>query len=112
MQQAISRRSVLIGVTASAATAFLGSQARAGETHEILIKRFKFEPQTVRARVGDIVRWTNLDIAPHTATADAFGWDTGELLRDESAEIAVADGMELTYFCAFHPHMKATIEIV
>ncbi len=41
------------------------------------------------------MRWTNFDIAPHTA----------------SAEITVTDDMETTYFCVFHPHMKRTIEI-
>ena len=34
------------------------------------IKDFKFSPQPVQAKVGDVVGWTNGDSAPHTATLD------------------------------------------
>ena len=52
------------------------------------------------------------DLAPHTATAMEFGWDTNELTKDQSAEITVTNEMETDYFCVFHPHMKGSIEIV
>ncbi len=113
MPRTVSRRTVLGGAVASA-TALTGS-VRASETpttHQITIKRFRYDPEHIEVRVGDTIRWTNLDIAPHTASADDLSWDTQELKRAESAEITVEDGMELAYFCVFHPHMKGAIEIV
>jgi plastocyanin len=80
--------------------------------HEVAIKSFKFEPAQLQVQIGDTIRWTNHDVAPHTATADEFGWDTEEIAKGASGEIAVTEDMETTYFCAFHPHMKGSIEIL
>ena len=52
-----------------------------------------------------------MDLAPHTATADEFGWDTEELGRGQSAEVVVTEDMETSYFCVFHPQMKGSLEI-
>ncbi|MEM7270994.1 MAG: cupredoxin domain-containing protein [Pseudomonadota bacterium] len=103
------RRDVAMGAVASAvAPKLMASEA----IHDVRITDFAFEPETLRVQVGDRIRWTNEDLAPHTATADEFGWDTEELARGESAEIVVSEGMETSYFCVFHPHMKGALEIV
>ncbi len=113
MRQRVSRRGVIVGAVASATAFSLRSHAAGnGEVHEVTIKRFRFEPEHLQVRVGDTIRWTNEDIAPHTATANEFGWDTSELVRGESGEITVEPGMELSYFCVFHPHRKGAIEIL
>lgn len=115
MTKSITRRRVLVGAAASATALTIATQkpALAAKTHhEIQIKEFAFEPSHVQVRVGDTLKWTNADLAPHTATADEFGWDTGEITKGESAELIVTKDMETSYFCAFHPHMKATIEIL
>lgn len=113
MKSLKSRRNVLAGVAALAAT-FTSCSLFASEpmVHEVAIKSFKFAPKEIEARVGDIIRWTNNDLAPHTATAEEFEWDTQTLEKGEAAEIQVSEGMETTYFCAFHPHMKGKIKIV
>ena len=55
------------GGAAACATAPAGSTAAATVT----IKDFKFSPQPVQAKVGDVVAWTNQDgSAPHSATMD------------------------------------------
>lgn len=115
MDNLYSRRKVMVGAVASA-TALAISNSRAMSTepvvHEIRIKSFSFSPKRLQVSVGDIIRWTNEDLAPHTATADEFGWDTGEITTNASGEIVVSEGMETSYFCAFHPHMKGALEIV
>ena len=88
------------------------TSADAPEVHEVEISSFAFHPEVVRVRIGDTIRWTNRDLAPHTATADEFGWDTEALEQNEANDILVTDGMETSYFCVFHPHMKGRIEIV
>lgn len=111
----LTRRTFVNGVAVTAATLLSGPSVRAAATlqiHNIKIKRFKFEPKHLTVKVGDTIRWTNEDLAPHTATADEFSWDTGELIKNQKAEIKVTEGMETRYFCAFHPHMKGSIEIL
>lgn len=105
----------MVGVAASAVTLAASNKTAAAKTprtHDIVIKSFTFEPQSVTVQVGDTIRWTNEDLAPHTATASEAGWDTGELAKGQSATILVTHGMQTSYFCAFHPHMKGTIEVV
>lgn len=113
MTPKMSRRSVMVGV-ATLAAAPIPTLILAAEpvVHEVDIKSFKFDPEIVQVRIGDTIRWTNRDVAPHTATADEFGWDTGKLASGEAAEITVTENMELSYFCVFHPHMKASLSII
>ena len=110
------RRAVVIGVSACAGTFGLGlgttGHADAATTHEVRIKAFKFVPRHLEVKLGDKIRWINDDLAPHTATAIGVSWDTGELLKRQSGVIEVREGMELTYFCAFHPHMKGTLALI
>jgi len=107
------RRTVLVGTVAMAAVPVpFAVLAEPPIRHEIEIKSFQFQPHVIQVRPGDTIRWTNRDLAPHTATADAFGWDTGALEANEFADVLVTKDMETTYFCVFHPHMKASIEIV
>ncbi|WP_189370801.1 cupredoxin domain-containing protein [Tateyamaria omphalii] len=96
---------------AAVATAFkAGPSAASGPTtHVVRIKSFAFVPERIDARVGDTIQWVNEDLAPHTATADDFEWDRGELTQNQVAEVLVTDDMQTSYFCVFHPHMKGEI---
>ncbi|MGC3937952.1 plastocyanin/azurin family copper-binding protein [Roseobacter sp. EG26] len=110
----ITRRSVLAGAVASAAVPIRALRANADtgpKIHHVRIKSFKFEPAHITVSIGDTIRWTNEDVAPHTATAIEAGWDTKQLLKGESAEIIVTDAVETSYYCTFHPHMKGRFEI-
>ena len=77
--------------------------------HEIYIESFAFRPERLTVRPGDILRWTNKDLSPHTATAEDGTWDTGELAQGASAEVTVTGDMTGDYFCAFHPQMRARV---
>jgi plastocyanin len=56
-----------------------------------------------------VVPWIIKDIAPRTATADDMSFDTGELKQNESASITVSSDQTISYFCRFHPTMKAKL---
>ena len=113
MENSLSRRNVIGGAAASAVVLITTPLRAAGPVvHDVAIKSFKFEPERLQVQVGDTIRWTNHDVAPHTATADEFGWDTEEIVKGEIGEITVNEDMETSYFCAFHPHMKGSIEIL
>lgn len=113
MRSSLTRRGVLGGAAASAVVLTTArAHACTPVVHEIAIREFAFEPDMVQVAVGDTIRWSNHDLAPHTATADQLGWDTGEIAKGDTIEITVTEGMETSYFCAFHPHMKGAIEIL
>lgn len=114
MEKTHSRRNVMVGAVASATALALTRtkvQALEPKVHEVRIKTFTFVPERLEVSVGDVIRWTNEDLAPHTATADEFGWDTEEVVNGASAVIEVTEGMETKYFCSFHPHMKGMLVI-
>ncbi|WP_428643352.1 plastocyanin/azurin family copper-binding protein [Roseibium sp.] len=114
MSSKSTRRDILIGVSATAGTlAMAGKNSLAASpmTHDVKISSFRFKPRHLVVKVGDIIRWTNEDIAPHTATATEASWDTGEIVKGGNGSIRVTEGLETTYFCVFHPHMKGTIEL-
>ena len=87
------------------------ANAAEATTHKVEISRFEFVPAKLRVRPGDTVIWTNRDIAPHTATGIDESWDTGEIVQSASMSIPVSSDMQTSYFCRFHPNMKAELEI-
>ncbi len=91
--------------------AWSGTATARPRRHRVEITGFRFTPDRLEVSVGDTITWINRDIAPHTATATDGGWNTGELGKDAEASITVITGMETTYFCAFHPMMKARFSI-
>lgn len=116
MNQRPTRRSVLTGGAALVVAAFTGA-ARAHNginhnpvIHDVEIRDFAFSPQAIEVRHGDTIRWTNRDVAPHTATARDESWDTGTLRRNESIELVVTAAMDGDYFCRFHPMMAGSIK--
>ncbi|MGB3148548.1 MAG: cupredoxin family copper-binding protein [Paracoccaceae bacterium] len=75
------------------------------------IESFAFVPDRLEIRAGDRVRWTNHDIAPHTATDKAGGWDTGRIGKGESAEVVFDKPGTYQVICRFHPKMQAEIVV-
>jgi len=85
--------------------------AAGSEVHEVTIQRLVFEPADLIIAVGDRVRWTNLDVAPHTATALDGGWDTGELGKGDAGALVFNAAGVFDYLCVFHPHMKGRVVV-
>jgi plastocyanin len=83
--------------------------ARAPQTHEIAIRDFKFQPDTVRIQEGDSVVWRNYDFTLHTATAANRSWDSGSLAADSSwGRTSLGPGRH-PYLCTLHPNMMGLI---
>jgi plastocyanin len=75
------------------------------------IADFEFDPDAVTVEAGTEVSWTNSDDAPHTATADDESFDTGDLDRGDSGRVTFDQPGTFSYYCRFHPFMKATVEV-
>lgn len=83
---------------------------------DVMMQNLAFEPREVAIRVGERVRWTNLEAIPipHTATSgvpgDADGiWDSGTLFSGESFTRTFDEPGEFVYFCRFHPFVPAMV---
>ena len=108
----INRRTLLAGALGGLLAPAPISRARArGRLHLVAIRGFAFVPDQLAVRPGDQIRFTNDDLAPHTATARDGSWDTGPLAQGESTELTVTPDWSAEYFCAFHPSMTARLRI-
>jgi plastocyanin len=75
------------------------------------IKDFKFSPDTVEAKVGDVVGWTNGDSAQHTATLDSGGCSTDRMSQGATGLLVFNQAGTYAYHCEVHPNMKGTVEV-
>ena len=102
----------LLVIVAVFTAAIFSYPVKAGATITVEITNFKFNPAIIEVKSGDSVVFVNRDIVPHTATADDKRWDTGLIAKDESKTIEIVSDMTLTFFCLYHPNMKASFSYV
>lgn len=102
----ITRRSLLI---AAATAPVLAATAAHAATHEVVIQNHRFTPADLTVARGDTVVFVNRDGAPHTATQQPNGFDTGRLDRGQSARITFDRAGRHGYLCSFHPSMQGVV---
>lgn len=88
---------------------FGGAMTAQAAQSSVTIKGFAFNPTPLTVNVGDTVTWTNMDTAPHNATADNGGFKTADMQQGQSASVTVTTPGTYTYICTIHPNMKATL---
>ncbi len=116
----VSRRCILTRAMASIVAMAVGplrvsllhAQANPPKEHHIVIRGFKFTPELLSVKPGDLIIWTNQDIAPHTATARDNSWDTGTITKGKSKKVLVTKDFSSDYFCRFHPQMEAKLQLM
>ena len=82
-----------------------------GSADSVEIVEFVFAPEEITVPAGTTVTFTNLDTAPHTATADDSSFDTEELGKSDSAEETFDEPGTFTYYCRFHVFMKGSVVV-
>lgn len=78
---------------------------------EIGIVDFAFDPATMRVPIGTTVRWVNVGVAPHTATARDGSFDSGFLETGERFDRTFTVPTTIEYICAIHPQMVGTLVV-
>jgi plastocyanin len=86
--------------------------APSGGGDSIAIKGFAFAPDTIQAKVGRKITWTNGDTAAHTVTATSGAdFDSGTLAQGASFSFTPEKAGTIAYICEIHPSMVGTIEV-
>lgn len=84
-----------------------------GSGHAIvLIRGFRFLPDTLRVSPGTTVTWVNCEpasVEAHTSTAVAGAWDSGPLPPGDAFERTFTGSDSFSYFCRPHPGMRGVV---
>jgi plastocyanin len=80
-----------------------------------------FDPNPVKAKVGDTVTWTNDDSTPHTVVSGSNGSPDGKFDSSPGLKTLITPGQtfdhkfteagEYPYFCQLHPNMVGTVSV-
>ena len=74
-------------------------------------KEFKYAPPALTVPLGTTVTWVNRDEEPHTVTSSSGAFASTGLVKDDSFAQTFTKRGTYQYFCALHPHMKATVVV-
>ena len=85
----------------------------AAEEHVVAIRTYRFEPSEIRIRVGDTVRWLNME--KRTTHSVLFGGspslESERLFPGDSWSRRFDSPGTIVYGCGPHPEMSGTIEV-
>ena len=98
-------------IAAGVAAWLTGGPALAATSKTVGIKEFKYAPPTLTVSLGTTVRWVNRDEEPHTVTSATGAFASTGLVKDDSFAQTFTKRGTYQYFCALHPHMKATVVV-
>jgi plastocyanin len=113
MMKTVATRSKRTGLAVAvlAAALLAASPAPAARPAAVGIKDFKFAPSPLTVPVGATVTWTNHDEEPHTITSTSGAFGSAGLSNEETFTQTFTRPGTYAYFCALHPHMKATVVV-
>ena len=81
----------------------------AARSAAVEIEEFRFAPVALTVPVGTTVTWINHDEEPHTVTSATGTFGSTGLGNEETFAQTFTRPGRYEYFCALHPHMKATV---
>ena len=75
------------------------------------ISNFAFSPSTINIKIGETIKWTNMDDTQHTVTfeEDAKNQESITLSKGEVYARDFPSSGTFTYYCSIHPSMKGTV---
>ena len=87
------------------------SQADAATAEvSVNIQGMAYQPASLTIKIGTKVTWTNNDRAPHTVTSmDSGPLASGSLNFGDSYSMTFNEPGTYTYYCKFHPRMRASV---
>jgi plastocyanin len=93
-------------------TAASSGGAAAGGTVQVTMKNIQFNPKAIKAKVGQTVKWTNDDTAPHNVTATkGEEFKSKTFMKGGTYTYKLDKAGSITYVCTIHPGMEGTITV-
>lgn len=81
-----------------------------GNVHVVLIQGFSFQPAVLRVKLGDTIKFTNLDGTSHDVVPrkdSPFQFFPSPVLKQgESFTLTVHQNLDIDIFCSIHPGMS------
>jgi plastocyanin len=105
------RRRAALGAGTLAITILTAVHAPASTGPAVGIKDFEYAPPNLTVRVGTTVTWTNHDEEVHTVTSATNTFTSTGLSHEETFAQTFRQRGSYVYFCALHPHMRATVVV-
>ncbi|MET8082006.1 plastocyanin/azurin family copper-binding protein [Streptomyces sp. NPDC005303] len=99
----------------AAAAADMADMKAATPDYQVDITGYKFgDGKQLVVEVGQTVRWTNHDSAPHTVTTTKapVAFDSGTLQKGDSWSYTFSKVGTYEYYCAVHPDMVSSVKVV
>jgi plastocyanin len=88
-----------------------GSEPPAQST--VGMKNIKFQPESIRVKVGQEITWTNDESVPHDVAATSGADFQSETFgQGGTFKFTPAKAGTIEYECTLHPGMDGTIEVV
>ena len=79
------------------------------DTVVVAIRQFRYERDTIRVKVGDVVLWRNGDPIEHTVTADSGEFESPLIKTGQTWSHRFTVAGRFAYHCMPHPFMKAVV---
>jgi len=107
------RLSIALGVVAAlgCTAGLISTSARAVDVTNIVIKDFKFSPESLTIKAGSTVTWVNTDDEPHNVVSDAGLFRSGGFDTNETFVHKFDKPGTFHITCSIHPRMTATIVV-
>jgi plastocyanin len=70
-----------------------------------------YAPDDLTVATGTTVTWTNTDSVAHTSTADANGWNSGNVVPGDHFSFTFQTPGTFSYHCAIHPGMIGKVVV-
>jgi plastocyanin len=84
----------------------------AGDVVKVTMKNIKFVPESITAKVGQKIEWTNTDAPAHTVTATSGAkFDSGNLAPGASFSYTPTKAGTIDYVCTIHSGQTGTITV-
>jgi plastocyanin len=90
-------------------------------TKDVTIQNFAFTPKATKVKLGDVVKWTNMDGFNHTSTSDGVAdggtytgiglWSSGAIAHSGSFSFTFRFAGTFPYHCSIHQTMQGTIKV-
>jgi plastocyanin len=96
-----------------AATSTPATSGASGAVVPIVMQNIAFNPAVTHARVGQTVKWTNMDSAPHNVTYVGGPKFTSSqtFANGGTFSLKLTKAGTIQYRCTIHPGMNATIVV-